>query len=266
MDGFIRKPLIIAHRGASLTAPENTIAAFSRAVEDGAEGIEFDVRLTRDGVPVVFHDASLKRIAGVEKRISAVSLAELAQFDAGTWFNRMHSGSSAAKFENERVPTLEDTLEFLKVFRGPIYIELKSTARSIRTLAESVAEVLSRFSGSLKVIVKSFDFEVVKMVRAISPGVETAALFAPSIMQILRKESMLIKIAKETGFTRLSLHFSLASRKLMEIADSEKIPVTIWTADSPRWIKRSIDLGIDSLITNDPRSQLAVRNKAFAKR
>ena len=82
-------PLIIAHRGASALAPENTLAAFRKAIEDGAEGIEFDVRLSKDGKAVVFHDADLKRIAGRDEKIIDLSFAELQKIDMGTWFNRV---------------------------------------------------------------------------------------------------------------------------------------------------------------------------------
>src|SRR4051794_314397 len=80
-------PLIIAHRGASAWAPENTLAAFEMAMESGADGIELDVRLSRDGVPVVIHDATLRRVGGRNKRVACISAAELTQVDVGSWFN-----------------------------------------------------------------------------------------------------------------------------------------------------------------------------------
>ena len=83
-------PRIIAHRGSSAHAPENTLAAFELAVAGGAEGIEFDVRLTRDGEAVVIHDADLKRTALSEGIVSGMTAAELAEIDVGTWFNRKH--------------------------------------------------------------------------------------------------------------------------------------------------------------------------------
>lgn len=265
MDEKPKTPLIIAHRGSSAVAPENTIAAFSRALQDGTEGIEFDVRLTRDGVPVVFHDSTLKRIAGAEDRISELDSDELKTIDAGSWFNGAFPERAKKQFAKERIPTLEETLEFLKDFTGWIYVELKGAADTAG-LAKAVGEILARYSGKLKLIVKSFNFEAVPQVAAICPGIETAALFAPKIMHILRKEKRLISIAREMNFDRLSLHFSLATKRLMGLAALENLPVTIWTADSPRWVRKSLALGIDSLITNDPYAQLRERNRTRRKK
>ncbi|MDH3494847.1 MAG: glycerophosphodiester phosphodiesterase family protein [Acidobacteriota bacterium] len=252
-------PLIIAHRGSSAVAPENTVAAFSRALEDGTEGIEFDVRLTSDGVPVVFHDSTLKRIAGAEDRICELRSAELKTIDAGSWFNTAFPELARKRFAKERIPTLEETLDLLKDFTGWIYVELKSAA-DMAGLAKAVGEILARYSGKLKLIVKSFNFEAVPQVAAICPDIQTAALFAPNVMHILRKERKLISITREMKFDRLSLHYSLASRRLMEMAALERLPVTIWTVDSPHWVRKSLALGIDSLITNDPFAQLQERN------
>jgi glycerophosphoryl diester phosphodiesterase len=98
----MKTPLIIAHRGASAVAPENTIAAFRRAIEVGADGVEFDVRLARDGVPVVIHDSTLERTAGLKRGVSDLTSEELSQIDVGSWFyeggnaidNKRHQGGT----------------------------------------------------------------------------------------------------------------------------------------------------------------------------
>src|SRR5687768_6527959 len=103
-------PLIIAHRGASKHAPENTFAAFKRAIDAGADGIELDVRLAKDGVAVVFHDSTLKRIAGRKGKIEHYTSAELGSIDAGSWFNRYAPKLADPAYKNESVPTLAETL------------------------------------------------------------------------------------------------------------------------------------------------------------
>ena len=118
-------PLIIAHRGASAIAPENTLAAFRKAIDDGAEGIEFDVRLAKDGVPVVFHDADLRRICRRAGRVADHTSAELATFDAGTWFNLKNAHRADEKFAAETVPTFSRLLDFLRDYKGVLYVELK---------------------------------------------------------------------------------------------------------------------------------------------
>lgn len=258
-----KKPLIIAHRGASLSAPENTIAAFSNAIADGAEGIEFDVRMSKDGVPIVFHDSNLLRIAGKDVRVSTIRYSELSEVDVGSWFNTAHPALGAAAFSMERIPTLTAVMDLLAGFAGAIYVELKGANKDMSKLAAAVGKVLAGYSNRSALIVKSFNLEAVLQVRAVSQGIETAALFKPNIMRLMRKESQLINIAKEMEFDRLSIHFSLASKKLMKLADAAGMPVTIWTVDSPRWIKRSIMLGIDSIITNDPAGQLEARERVL---
>jgi glycerophosphoryl diester phosphodiesterase len=97
------RPLILAHRGASRIAPENTLVAFCLALEQGADGLELDVQLSRDGVPVVFHDSELSRTTDGRGRISEKTLAELRTLDAGKWFD--------PRFAGERIPTLEEVFE-----------------------------------------------------------------------------------------------------------------------------------------------------------
>jgi glycerophosphoryl diester phosphodiesterase len=253
------KPLIIAHRGASALAPENTLAAFRRAIEDGAEGIEFDVRLTKDGAVVVFHDATLARLSDRKNLVSSLSVEELRKVDVGSWFSRRKTNLSDADFSGERIPTLPETLDFLKDFEGLIYIELKCRESEIGKLSQAVCGIISGSPLLPQMIVKSFQLETIPHIRKGCPQVKTAALFAPKIMTILRKEKRLVEVAGELGADMLSVHFSLATRKLMKKAERLDLPVTIWTADNPRWVKRAFDLGLFAVITNNPARLLAKR-------
>ena len=258
-------PLIIAHRGASAIAPENTLAAFRRAVEDGAEGIEFDVRLARDGVPVVFHDETLLRLAGSSFPVAELTAEELGKVDVGNWFGKGLSLNGSEPFR-EYIPTLAQTLEFLSGFPGRIFIELKCGDDDVQRLATAVCEVVAGSPLRGSVIVKSFRLAVIPQVKMLLPDVKTAALFAPKIMNILRKEKHLVSIAEEFGADELSLHYALATRKLMEKAEKRGLPVNIWTADNPRWVKRGLRLGLSSIITNDPAKLLARRNELLNAR
>ena len=255
-------PLIIAHRGASALAPENTLAAFRRAIADGAEGIEFDVRLTKDGVPVVFHDAKLKRIVGCDSRVVELTAAELQRFDAGSWFNRAFPEKANAVFTNEIVPTLAEVLDFLADFKGLIYIELKGKDAEIPALVRAVCRQIKNSALLPQIIVKSFKLASIPEIRLFCPQATTAALFAPKIMNILRKEKYLLKIAKSLGADQVSVHYSLATRHLTEKAAALNLPVTIWTTDHPRWIRRARKLCLRAVITNDP-AKLLTRRKEF---
>jgi len=261
----MKRPLIIAHRGASALAPENTFAAFRKAVEDGAEGIEFDVRLAKDGAVVVFHDATLRRLSTRKNLVSSLTAEELQKIDVGSWFARRKKAFSDADFSGERIPTLRETLFFLKDFKGLIYIELKCREAEIERLAQAVGGIIADSPLLPQMIVKSFQLEVIPQIRKICPDAKTAALFAPKIMTLLRKEKRLVNIAADVGADMLSVHFSLATRKLMKKAEKRAFPVTIWTADNPRWIKRAVDLGLFAVITNNPARLLEKRAELTKK-
>lgn len=261
----MKKPLIIAHRGASELAPENTIAAFRRAIEDGAEGIEFDVRLAKDGVPVVFHDARLNRVGQTDSRVSDFTAAELQTFDVGSWFNLKNPKNADFRFSAETVPTLRKVLEVLRHFEGLIYIELKCRESNVEALVKAVCREIGASPLLPQIIVKSFRLQVIPETRRLCPDVKTAALFAPKIMTILRKEKHLLTLAQEFGADQVSLHYSLVTRKLMEKAGKKNFPITIWTADNPLWIKRALKLGINAIITNNPARLLAKRREILHK-
>lgn len=259
MKPKILRPLIVGHRGASALAPENTLAAFQRAVNDGADGIEFDVRLAKDGEAVVFHDQTLNRTTPLSAKISDLTSGELSAVDAGSWFRRMAGDRNGNGFSKETVPTLSRTLGFLQDFTGVIYIELKCDERDHIKLTEAVCRTIRNSNISSKIVVKSFRLAVIPHVKLLAPEVTTAALFAPKIMTILRKEKHLVRLAAEFGADELSIHYSLATRKLMQKAEKHGLPVAIWTADNPRWVKRALKLGLKAIITNDPGRLLARR-------
>jgi len=257
-------PLIIAHRGASKHAPENTFAAFKRAIDAGADGIELDVRLAKDGVAVVFHDSSLKRIAGRKGKIAHFTAAELGSIDAGSWFNRYAPKLADPAYEKESVPTLAETLRFLKEFKGLVYIELKCKESDTERLAKAVCDVICSSDLLPQIVVKSFKLSAIPHVKKFCPSVRTAALFAPKIRNILRKDKHLLQLAEEAGADEISLHFTLATRKLMKKAAKRNLRVIIWTADNPRWIRRGLKLGLAAIITNDPARLLERRNQLLA--
>jgi glycerophosphoryl diester phosphodiesterase len=261
-----RTPLIIAHRGSSAFAPENTFAAFRRAIDDGAEGIEFDVQLSLDGVPVVFHDETLARTAMLEGDVSRFTAARLGRIDNGSWFNAAHPKRANTDFRNETIKTLEETLDFLSDFTGRIFVELKCPDDDVENLSRAVCDVLRSSALKQQIVVKSFRLAIIPLVKMHCPDLRTAALFAPKIMTILRKEKHLVKIAAEFGADELSVHYSLATRQLMKKAERFGLPVTIWTIDSPRWVKRAARLGIESIITNDPQRLLKRRTELIAAR
>ena len=252
-------PLIIGHRGASAHAPENTLAAFQMALDVGADGVEFDVQLARDGIPVVIHDDNLKRTGLRDECVADLTSSQLAQIDAGSWFNAKYPKRARPEFANETVPTLAQVLRLLKASRGPIYIELKCDETNYRPLVAAVCDVIRDSPMLARMIVKSFRLAAIPEIRHLLPDVQTAALFEPSIMTILRRRKYIIAMAREFGAHQISLHHSLATPKLTALAAEAQMPVTVWTADDPKWIARCRRRGIGSLVTNDPRNLIDAR-------
>lgn len=251
-------PLIIGHRGDSAHAPENTLAALRMAVDKGADGVEFDVRLSGDGVPVVIHDATLERTAGRKETVAELTAAELAAIDVGSWFNTKFALRADPAFANETVPTLSTVLEKLGDISGLIYIELKCGPH-VTDLVDAVCEILRDSAQLSRMIVKSFSLAAIAGVRCRLPEVQTAALFSPKIMDLIRRKRQIVPLAREFGAHQLSLHRTLVGRGVVHRAEDAGMPVTVWTADSTRWIKRCRTMGIKALITNDPAKLIAER-------
>ncbi len=259
-------PLIIAHRGASASAPENTLAAFQRAIDDKADGIEFDVRLAKDGVPVVFHDSTLDRLVKTKGCVADFTAAELGRMDVGSWFNKSHPEHAADKFSAETIPTLAAVLDFLREYKNLIYIELKGKESVISALSETVCGLLRSTNLMPNVIVKSFKLEGVKTSKRILPEVRTAALFEPKVLTILRKKKRILEEAKKYHADEISIHYSLATEKFVRRAREQGFPTTIWTANSRVWVKHAFDAEINAIITNKPALLLAEREEILKNR
>ena len=255
----MKRPLIVAHRGVSAHAPENTHAAFQMAIDVGAEGIEFDVRLARDGVPVVIHDHNLFRTGRNRSKVSSLTSKELAEIDVGSWFNRRFAKRARFEFASETVPTLEKTLFLLKDFKGPVYVELKAGASDFRELSAAVCDVIRDSPLLPQIVAKSFKLAVIPEVRNCLPRLQTAALFAAEIMLFLRRREHIVTLADEFGAGRISVHHSLVTPNLVRRAAEANMPITVWTVDDPQWLGRRKNFNIDALITNDPAKFLVSR-------
>jgi glycerophosphoryl diester phosphodiesterase len=253
------RPLIIGHRGDSAHAPENTLAALQMAVDKGADGVEFDVRMSGDNVPVVIHDATLERTGGRQAMVAELTADELAKIDVGSWFNAKYERHANSAFASETVPDLQTVLERLRNFSGLIYVEIKCGPAGNDRLVKVVCEILRDSPQLPQFIVKSFTLSAIAKVRCHLPEVQTAALFAPGIMDFLRRKKHIVALAGEFGAHQLSLHRSLAGRGLISRAADAGMPVTVWTANKTRWIKHCRDLGIKAVITNDPAKMIAAR-------
>ncbi len=255
------EPLIIGHRGASAFAPENTLAAFDLALQQGADGIEFDVRLSRDGVPIVIHDANLIRTGLSDQKVAALTATELQQIDVGSWFSRRH-GRSEATFSNERIPRLEQVLEMFSQRKALLYLEIKIGGEGARAAAE-VVRAIRHWSVQEHTVVCSFDISVIESIKRRDDGIRTAALFEPQFSRPLEviKQMRLLDVALRSHADEIALHHLLAGRRIIEKARHAGLEIVIWTVDRPKWIDRARAMDIKVLFTNDPAAMVLYRNQ-----
>lgn len=250
--------LIIGHRGASAHAPENTLAAFDQALRDGADGIEFDVRLARDGVPILFHDATLRRTCRREGLVESLASDELQTLDAGTWFNRRNPGLARDDFARERIPTLAQVLERFGQRAGVLYVEMKCDNPSLSApLARAVVELTRERGLSDRVVVKSFAHDSIAEVKRLAPEIRTAALFDRKWSRPLVPARKIIAGADACAADEISLHHSLVRRATVEAARRRGFGVLVWTVDTPFWLRRALALHLRAVITNRPTEMRA---------
>lgn len=235
------QPLIIGHRGAAAVAPENTRAAFEAAIRAGADGVEFDVRLSRDGVPVVIHDNSLYRTGGVRRRVDDLTFNELSEIDVGSWFG--------PAFSNQRIPSLAQLFELFESNNLILYLEMKGKQTR---LAEECCRLIEEHRLKDRVIFEC-THSALQTVKRIDATLKTAAVFRPPATFIFKK-------AIAVGPSEIALHHLLTNKRLVEKARSANLKVVTWTVDDPAWVKRAQTTGIDVLITNNPAALLAARD------
>jgi len=240
------RPLIIGHRGASAVAPENTIAAFREALAVGADGIEFDVRLTRDGVPVVIHDSTLRRTGGLPHRVADLTWAEISKIDVGSWF--------AGAFAKETVPSLAELFTLFESNNSTLYLEMKcDSPAEQQPLAEACVKAIDEHSLKSRVVVECFQLPALKILREIDSDIKIVALFEPSFTNpSVLSDQRIINQATDVSAAALALHHRLARGSLVQKAKAAGLHVAVWTVDDPTWIERARATGIDALITNNP--------------
>jgi glycerophosphoryl diester phosphodiesterase len=248
-----RAPLVIGHRGASALAPENTLAAFERALADGADGLEFDVRRAADGVPVVIHDATLRRTAGLKGEVASLSSSALAEVCVGAWFNRRFPARARDEYANERITTLARVVEQFAGRCAALYVELKCSRADAFMLAAATVEVL-RASGTQarRCVVESFTLEAIAEVKRLAPELRAAALFERTVRPPHLFPREMIARALAHGADEIALHRSLVSRRTTEAARAAGLPTVVWTVDHPTWARRAREFGLRALITNNP--------------
>ncbi|WP_455254206.1 glycerophosphodiester phosphodiesterase family protein [Ruminococcus sp.] len=230
---LFQNPTVMAHRGLSADAPENTLYAFSDAISVGADFIELDVQQTRDGVLVVMHDSNLKRTTGVNKNIWDVDYADIQNLDAGSWFDPAYA--------NARIPTLEETLQFVDK-RAKLNIEIKPTKHGSDTLEQDVAELITQYQYTDACYVTSFSYGSLKKVKKVNPEIRTGYLMSVAYGQFYS-----LKYADA-----FSLNKVFVTSQVVNAAHQQGKQIFAWTVNSMSEVRSLCNLHVDSIITDDP--------------
>ncbi|HTJ91505.1 MAG TPA: glycerophosphodiester phosphodiesterase family protein [Pararobbsia sp.] len=295
------QPLRIAHRGARAYAPENTIEAFSKALDLGSDMVEFDVHVSRDGHPVVVHDDTLIRCSDAVKRfaglpsyfVSDFSLAELQSLDAGRWYVDqltlpMHERQpylqvlkpeELARYVSDdelrqygsgsvRIPSLAQTLAWLAERRLLANIELKTIPRLYPGIAEKVIAQIRHYGLDERVMISSFDHEQLRIVRALDARIATAVLTSDRLSALTAYLDAIDADAFHPGCYDAfdTLGFGSVERRL-QLANVEEVLATgrwvnVWTCNDDAQIEALIRAGVSGIMTDYP-NRLA-RPETFA--
>lgn len=228
--------LNIAHRGAAALAPENTMAAFAMAVELGADAIELDLHVSRDGELVVIHDTTLDRTTDGEGPVHARSLQELKQLDAGRWFGESFAG--------QRIPTLDEVLDR---FSGkvPLALEIKAGSAFFSGIEERVVAVLREHRVVSRVAVASFDHHALLRLKELEPCLRTGAL-------LVGRPVSMSAVAGPSKADAMALEFSLVTKTEIDACRAAGLQLVVWVVNEPAQMRHFIDLGIDGIITDSP--------------
>jgi glycerophosphoryl diester phosphodiesterase len=245
-------PLVLAHRGASTLETENTLAAFRRAMADGADGVELDVQRCATGEVVVFHDDDLARLAGRPERIDQLSLETLREV-------RLPRGGE--------IPTLAEVLEAC----GPaalVNVEIKYAglwSKGCQALVDAVADVVNRAGARQRVLISSFSPGAVWRWRKIRPDVPSGLLFEqprPFHRPWPLRTDILLPLLRPQA---VHPEESLCTRESVARWRAQGYAVNVWTVDAPERIAALASMGVSGIITNDParaRSALALTRRS----
>ncbi len=233
------RPLNIAHRGASSLSPENTFPAFDLAFESGAKGLEFDVQLSKDNIPVIIHDESLERTTSGKGPVKDLTLKELKTLDAGSWF--------AADYKGATIPTLEEVFKKYKDRFLLFDLELKNRFINYPGLEEAVMELIARYQLEERVIISSFNADSLITCRRLKPAVRTGLIYLEEIKDPWHYINSLGCYSAHPLFIYLQDPNTLAGFR------THNIPLYPWTVNDPEQMEYLVSEKVEGIITDFPQ-------------
>ena len=257
-----RRPRVIAHRGASEEAPEHTLAAYQRAIDGGADGLEADVRLTADGHLVCVHDRRVDRTSNGSGALSTLELADLESLDFGSWRGQRQDAElpDQVTADSKNVLTLHRLLELVEATPRPveIVIETKHPTRYAGLVERRLVETLSRFGfaapahdSQVSVRVMSFSEVALRRVRRLAPGLQRVLL-----LERVPVSYRLGVLPRDVGIAGPSIDIVRAHPRFVQRLHQQGNDIYVWTVDEPADVDLVIRLDVDAIITNRPRAVL----------
>jgi glycerophosphoryl diester phosphodiesterase len=234
------QPLIIAHRGSSAHAPENTLAAFQLAAEQGADAIELDVDLTRDGHAIIMHDATINRTTDGSGAINALTLDEIRRVDAGAW--------KGATFKGERVPLLAEVFATVGQ-RVLINVEVKSTSLRSNGVEAKVAALVREHNLFERVIISSFNPFALRRIKHVEPRLACGLLYLP-VPLIVAWQAWFAPLIPHLDARHP--HHSQVDQSLVTKWHARGQRVNVWTVNDAVTLRAMVQAGVDGIIGDDP--------------
>ncbi|HHV73445.1 MAG TPA: glycerophosphodiester phosphodiesterase [Thermoanaerobacterium sp.] len=240
------KTLVIAHRGDSKNAPENTLSSFKRAVDVGSDGIELDVQLSKDGYLVVIHDERVDRTTDGIGYVKDYTLKELKRLSAGIKFGR--------NYMNEKIPTLAEVFELLGNKSILVNIEIKSGLISYPGIEEKLVNCVFDYNFEDLVLISSFNHYSLKTVKEIEPRLNIGLLYECGLVEPWH-------IANRMHAYSLHPFYVNIIPEVVKGCKSNNVKLFPWTIDDEELMKNMIRLGVDGIITNDPLKLIDLEKK-----
>ncbi|MFP7493721.1 glycerophosphodiester phosphodiesterase [Terribacillus saccharophilus] len=235
---------IFAHRGASKYAPENTMAAFRLAELMQADGIETDVQLTKDQVPVIIHDESINRTTNKRGLVRNLTYDELRQADAGAWFSRDYAG--------EQIISLDDFLKWIKPTSMLLNLELKTNKYPYQGIERIVLDLLDLHAMKDRTMISSFNADTIRRIADLDPIIDTGFLTS-------RRPRQLFALMEDMGAKALHPKFRLLNKKLIQECLQHNVPIRVYTVNQPVYILRALEAGCDVIISDVPDRALELK-------
>ncbi|KRU25235.1 glycerophosphodiester phosphodiesterase [Clostridium botulinum] len=228
---------ILAHRGASAYAPENTMAAFKKAIEMNADGIELDVHLSKDGYIVIIHDERVDRTTDGKGEVKDFSLDELRRLDAGSWFSD--------EYKDEKIPTLEELLKLIKNTELYLNIEIKAGYRAYPNIEEKVIAMIEKYKMLDRVVISSFDHYSLVRVKEINSNIKTGMLYEAALYEPW-------EYARSIKVEALHPNYITLTKEFIDKAYINNFEVNPYTINDEANMKSLIKNKVTSIITNYP--------------